>query len=184
MSSVTFAKRTARVGEAGLRLAEPVAGGRAVHPLRVPTRVVTSPQMRSPTHQRTALAVVAAAGLAAGCFPVAQPRLPQDVGAALAERPMRRLETADMFLYYPEGRNIEAWRFATRVEGCVASLRHVAHVHNGVADQKIVAILPELAFNNAFVLPRAFGYETLAVVPTYNTLDAFALESGLPPDPA
>ena len=59
-----------------------------------------------------------------------------------------------------------------------------AHVHNSVADQKIVAILPELAFNNAFVTPRIAGYETLAVVPTYDTLDMFSLEMGLPPDPA
>ncbi|HMF43907.1 MAG TPA: hypothetical protein VKQ32_24710, partial [Polyangia bacterium] len=66
--------------------------------------------MPSPTHQRIALAIVLAAVLAGGCFPIAQPRLPQDVGAALAERPMRRLETADMLIYYPEGRNIEAWR--------------------------------------------------------------------------
>jgi len=156
MSSVTFAKLGARV---------------------------TSRQMPSPTHQRIALAIVLAAVLGGGCFPIAQPRLPQDVGAALAERPMRRLETADMLIYYPEGRNIEAWRFATRVEGCVAYLRRAAHVHNGVADQKIIAVLPELAFNNAFVLPRLAGYETLAVVPTYNTLDEFALEFGLPPDP-
>ena len=45
-------------------------------------------------------------------------------------------------------------------------------------------ILPELALNNAFVSPRFSGYETLAVVPTYNTLDSFSLEFGLPPDPA
>ena len=50
--------------------------------------------------------------------------------------------------------------------------------------EKIVAILPELAFNNAFVTPRISGYETLAVVPTYDTLDMFSLEMGLPPDPA
>ena len=41
----------------------------------------------------------------------------------------------------------------------------------------------ELAFNNAFVTPRISGYETLAVVPTYDTLDMFSLEMGLPPDP-
>jgi len=136
---------------------------------------------------RVGFATVLAAAtvvLGAGCFPVAQPRLPQDVGAALAQHPMRRLETADLFLYYPEGRNVEAWRFATRIEGCVGYLRRAAHVHNGVADQKMIAILPELAFNNAFVSPRISGYETLAVVPTYNTLEAFSLEFGLPPDPA
>jgi len=135
--------------------------------------------------RREAMLVVAlAAAAAAGCFPVGTQRLPQDVGAALAGNPMRRIETDDLAVYYPEGREIEAWRFVTRIEGCVAYLRRVAHVHNKVADQKIVAILPELAFNNAFVLPRVAGYETLAVVPTYGTLEAFTLEFGLPPDPA
>jgi hypothetical protein len=97
---------------------------------------------------------------------------------------MRRLETENIAVYYPQGRETEAWRFLTRVEGCVAHLRRAAQVRNSVSDQKIVAILPELAFNNAFVSPRLAGYETLAVVPTYNTLDAFALEFGLPPDAA
>ena len=96
---------------------------------------------------------------------------------------MRRLDTETMALYYPEGRETEAWRFLTHVGGCVQHLRSVAHVHNGVADEKIVTILPELAFNNAFVIGRFSGYEALAVVPTYNTLDAFSLEFGLPPDP-
>ena len=131
-----------------------------------------------------AIVVGAAAVAAAACVPVAAQRLPQDVGAAIAEHTMRRLETADLQVYYPEGREIEAWRFVTRIEGCVDHLRRVAQVHNRVADQKIVAILPELAFNNAFVTPRISGYNTLAVVPTYDTLDMFSLEMGLPPDPA
>jgi Tol biopolymer transport system component len=97
---------------------------------------------------------------------------------------MRRLETSDMLLYYPEGQDIDAWRFAARVEGCLGYLRRVAHVHNSVADDKVVAILPELQFNNAFVTPRISGYETLAVVPTFNTVETFSLEMGLPPDPA
>ena len=87
-------------------------------------------------------------------------------------------------MYYPQGREFEAWRFLTRIEGCVDHLRGAAHIHNGVSNQKIVAILPELAFNNAFVTPRFSGYESLAVVPTYDTLDMFSLEMGLPPDPA
>jgi len=128
--------------------------------------------------------VVGAALAAGGCFPIAVQRLPEDVGAALRESPMRRLESNNMLVYYPQGREIEAWRFLTRVEGCVDHLRRMAQVHNAVSDQKIVAILPELAFNNAFVTPRFSGYETLAVVPTYDTLDAFSLEMGLPPDAA
>ena len=60
----------------------------------------------------------------------------------------------------------------------------MAHVHNSVSDEKVVAIMPELQFNNAFVTPRVAGYETLAVVPTFNTVETFSLEMGLPPDPA
>jgi len=129
------------------------------------------------------LIVVAAAALTgAACVPIAQQRLPQEVGAALREQTMRRLESDNLLVYYPQGREIEAWRFLTRIEGCVDYLRRVAQVHNGISNEKIVAILPELAFNNAFVTPRISGYGTLAVVPTYDTLDAFSLEMGLPPD--
>ena len=128
--------------------------------------------------------VAAAAALAGGCVPIAAQRLPEDVSAAIVNHTMRRLETDDLLVYYPQGREVEAWRFLTRIEGCVDHLRGAAHIHNSVSNQKIVAILPELAFNNAFVTPRISGYETLAVVPTYDTLDMFSLEMGLPPDPA
>ena len=99
MSEVTFAKRTTRVTSAADAAADarrPAAPrGRRCARLRRP---------RWPP----------------GCIPIAAQRLPQDVGAAIAEKPMRRLETDDMLVYYPEGREIEAWRFLTRVEGCVA----------------------------------------------------------------
>ena len=127
--------------------------------------------------------IVVVAALAGGCIPVAAQRLPQEVGAAIAAKPMRRLETSDLVVYYPEGRQIEAWRYVTRVEACVQRLRQVVQVHNAISEQKIVTLLPDLALNNAFVFPRAVGYEALQVVPTYNTLDMFTLEFGLPPDP-
>ena len=151
--------------------------------MMVDTTIASMPT-RPSRDRRWVVCALALLGLAsAGCFPLAAPRLPQDVSAALADRPMRRLETDDMLLYYPQGQEIDAWRFATRVEGCVAYLRRVAHVHNSVADEKVVAILPELPFNNAFVAPRIAGYETQAVVPTFNTIETFSLEMGLPPDP-
>ena len=43
-------------------------------------------------------------------------------------------------------------------------------------------ILPDLTFNNAFTSPIFLGYEPFAVVPTYQTIDAFSLEMGLPSD--
>jgi len=119
----------------------------------------------------------------AGCFAVVEPRFPESVAAALAERPMRRLEGQHLRLYYPEGRQQEAGRFLNRVEGCVRELRQRQHVHNAIADRKMTVVLPEEPFNNAFVAPRLLGYETTSVVPTFSTADVFSLEFGLPPDP-
>jgi Tol biopolymer transport system component len=106
------------------------------------------------------------------------------VAAALTDHPMHRMDTADMTLYFPEGREDQAARFLERVEGCARYEKGLARVHNGVSDAKMVVILPELAFNNAFVAARLEGYETVGVVPTYNTTDLFMLEGGIPPDPA
>jgi hypothetical protein len=119
----------------------------------------------------------------AGCVGSVASRLPESVSTALVDTPMRRLETQDLILYYPASRHDEAVRFLTHVEICAARLRSQALVHNNISDQPIVIILPELPFNNAFVAPRGFGYEAIALVPTFNTTDEFALEEGLPPDP-
>jgi len=125
-----------------------------------------------------------AALAAAGCASVSAPRLPEDVAAAITDHPMHRMDTADMTLYFPEGREGQAARFLERVEGCARYEKGLARVHNRESDQKMVVILPELAFNNAFVAARVEGYETVGVVPTYNTTDLFMLEGGIPPDPA
>jgi hypothetical protein len=135
---------------------------------------------RSP---RSLLAVAAAAGLLAGCVGTVAPRLPDSVAAALAAQPMRTLETPDVVLYYPEARASEAMRFMGRVEYCAAALRARTLVQNRYSGSKLVLLLPELPFNNAFVAPRIFGYETIGVIPTVNTTDFFGLEAGLPPDP-
>ena len=126
------------------------------------------------------LAVIAATG----CFGSAVPQFPQDISAALVANRMRRMETPDVRLYYPEQRRELALRFLARVEGCARALRQRARIHNRVADEKMTVILPEIAFNNAFVTPRLGGYDATAVVPTFNTVDLFMLEGGLPPDPA
>ena len=130
------------------------------------------------------LLAIQAALIASGCASLSAPRLPEDVAAAITAHPMQRMDTADMTLYFPEGREAQAGRFLERVEGCARYEKGLARIHNGVADQKMVVILPELAFNNAFVAERIAGYETVSVVPTYNTTDLFMLEGGIPPDPA
>jgi len=139
------------------------------------------------TEHRAATGVVVLAVLGAlataACVPVVAPRYPDDVAAALAQRPMRVLEGEHLRLYYPEGRQAEGRRFLDRVEGCARYLRQVQHVHNSIADAKMTVVMPEAPFNNAFVASRLLGYDTQAVVPTFSTADVFSLEFGLPPDP-
>jgi hypothetical protein len=126
-----------------------------------------------------ALGAMVAAG---GCIAPVTPVMPQDVAAALAQKPMRHLETASLDVYYPADRRDEAVRFAGHVEWCARQLRARALVHNGIADRRLTLIMPELTFNNAFTSPMVLGYEPFAAVPTYQTIDAFSLEMGLPPD--
>ena len=138
----------------------------------------------SPTRPR--VGIVAGAGLGAAvllgaCVASVQPVIPEDVATALALTPMRRLETPSLEVYYPAGRHDEALRFAEHVEGCARQLRSRTLVHNDIADRRLTLIMPELTFNNAFTSPMALGYEPFAVVPTYQTIDAFSLEMGLPP---
>ena len=113
-----------------------------------------------------------------------QPQIPQDVAAALARDPMRRLDTTSLSIYYPAPRRDEALRFADRTERCARALRARTLLHNDIADQRMAIILPDLTFNNALTSPIGGGYAPWAVVPTLQTIDAFSLEFGLPPDPA
>ncbi len=127
------------------------------------------------------VALAASVALSACMAPVA-PLMPQDVATALAQKPMRRLETPNLEVYYPDDHHDEALRFADHVEWCARQLRARALVRNGIADRRLTLIMPDLTFNNAFTVPIIAGYEPFAVVPTYQTIDAFSLEMGLPPD--
>ena len=131
-----------------------------------------------------ALVGAAVAMLGVGCAGVYTPRFPEDVAAALAAEPMSRIETPDIYLYYPSRRRDVALRFLDRVEGCVAYWRSQTWIRNRLAGAKLVLVMPEMPLNNAFVSPRFAGYEDIGVIPTYNTIDFFTLEGGLPPDPA
>jgi hypothetical protein len=117
----------------------------------------------------------------AGCLGAVQ-RFPDDVQAAVAHDAMRRLETEQMIVYYPAARRPEVERFLARADRCARALRTAAVIKRGPAADKMVIVMPETAFNNAFVAPESFGYEAVSVIPTMATLD-FATEFGLPPDP-
>src|SRR5690606_24117068 len=90
------------------------------------------------------------------------------------------METERFIIYYPAPRRALVDRFLVRADRCVRNLREHAQVKD-VA--KIVIVMPDAAFNNAFVIPDTFGYEQVSVVPTYSTLD-FTTSFGIPPDPA
>ena len=117
----------------------------------------------------------------AACTGVAQ-RFPDDVETTLAHSSMRRLETERFIIYYPQDRRAEIDRFVARANYCVDRLRDAAMVKSGEWADKMVVVMPDVAFNNAFVLPALEGYEQVSVIPLQATLD-FATEFGLPPDP-
>lgn len=127
------------------------------------------------------LGAVGAVGALAGCGGVQQ-RFPDDVQASLAHGDLRRLETARFIIYYPSHRRAEVDRFLVHAERCADALRAAAVIHTGAWNDKMVIAMPEAAFNNAFVLAEAQGYEHVSVIPVVATLD-FTTEFGLPPDP-
>jgi hypothetical protein len=117
--------------------------------------------------------------LLAACTAVV-PRFPTDVQTSLAHDDMRRLETAQFIVYYPAARRDVVDRFLVRADRCAQTLREASLVHG--RDHKMVILMPDTPFNNAFVAPEALGYEDVAVIPIHSTLD-FTTLFGLPPDP-
>src|SRR5437870_4126630 len=87
----------------------------------------------------------------AACAPVAS-RFPADVQTAVAHDDMRRLETERFIIYYPAARRALVDRFLARADRCVRTLREHALI-KGLS--KIVIVMPDVPFNNAFVAPDA-----------------------------
>jgi hypothetical protein len=117
----------------------------------------------------------------AACVGVTQ-RFPLDVQTALAREPMRRLETPRFIIYYAAARGAEVERFVVRADRCAELLRSDAVIRDGEWAEKMVILMPDVAYNNALVLPELAGYEEVAIIPLHSTAD-FATEFGLPPDP-
>src|SRR5512143_220088 len=126
----------------------------------------------------TVLAGLAVLVSLAACAPV-QPRFPSDVQTALSHDDMRKLETERFIIYYPSNRRAEVDRFLGKADRCAQQLRDAAVLKTA---RKFIVVMPDAPFNNAFVAPNAVGYEDVAVIPMYSTLD-FATQFGLPPDP-
>src|SRR5688572_15754818 len=70
-----------------------------------------------------------ATALLGGCIS-AQPRFPPEVQRALNRESMRRLETSDLIVYYPEGTRAEALAVAARLEYCRRELVRVELAKN------------------------------------------------------
>jgi hypothetical protein len=120
--------------------------------------------------------VAASAACAAGTT------FPGDVQHAFARESMRRVETSHLVLYYPASRHAEIERFAVRADACAGVLKGLAMRKGRSWSEKMTIVMPEVAFNNAYVAPKFGGAPDISVVPTFSTLD-FATEFGLPPDP-
>src|SRR5688572_1052016 len=116
-----------------------------------------------------------------GCIS-AQPRFPPDVQRAINREDMRRLETSDLVVYYPDGTRAEALAVASRLEYCRRELARVALAKNRFANDKPVFVLPRLPLNNAYLQPTLAGNEQVSVVPQYSTANLF-IAYGFPPDP-
>ncbi len=116
-----------------------------------------------------ALAALVLIVVLSGCVSTG-PRFPAEVQQSLAERDMRRMETENLKIYYPEQRREEAHHIATRLEGCLADLEEKTPRST---DWGLVPIfLPETEFNNAYV---AFGpgEHPHIVLPTFFTANIF-----------
>jgi hypothetical protein len=121
-------------------------------------------------------------GLLLGGCVSATPRFSADVQRAINREDMRRLETSDLVVYYPEGTRAEALAVAARLEYCRRELARFEVVKNRFATEKPVFVLPRLPLNNAYLQPTLAGNEQVSVVPQYNTANLF-LAYGIPPDP-
>ncbi len=111
-----------------------------------------------------------------------RPKLPTDVATAVARDDMRVLRTEHIDLYYPDNQPAErAYAFAARLEGCLTELRKrttVASRGDGISQQRLQVIHPNLPFNNAFVNPPLAG-DFFSVIPTHTTFD-WSIELGIP----
>jgi len=116
-----------------------------------------------------------------GCASVAQ-RFPGDVQASLAHDDIRRLETERFIIYYPAHRRAEIDRFLLRATRCADVLREAAVRKNWAWQEKMVIVMPDTAYNNAFASAGEQGFEQVSLIPTMATYD-FTTEYGLLPDP-
>jgi hypothetical protein len=115
-----------------------------------------------------ALALLAASGCAA-----LSPRFPLEVSTTFAHQPMRKLETANLELYYPAAQQRQAHQVVERLEKCFQQLRALPVTK--AARAKALIYMTGADFNNAFVYFPIAGNPQQMVIPTHMSLELFNL---------
>ncbi len=111
-----------------------------------------------------------------GCASAA-PRFSPEVQKSFRDNDMRRMETAQLRVYYPEHRQEEALHIASRLQGCMDDLEE--QLPRPTDWGRVPVFLPEVEFNNAYV-SFGPGNDPHIVVPTFFTANIFG-ELGFTP---
>ncbi|HVE85620.1 MAG TPA: hypothetical protein VND93_22355, partial [Myxococcales bacterium] len=115
-----------------------------------------------------ALALLAASGCAS-----LSPRFPLEVSSSFAHEPMRKLETANLELYYPAARQKQAYQVVDRLERCFQQLRALPVTQAN--RPRALVFMTSADFNNAFVYFPIAGNPEQMVLPTHMSLELFNL---------
>ncbi|HZN93502.1 MAG TPA: hypothetical protein VFB81_12395, partial [Myxococcales bacterium] len=125
-----------------------------------------------PSRSLRARAMAIALLLASGCASLS-PRFPLEVSSTFAHQPMRKLETANLELYYPAAQQGQAYAVVERLEQCFKQLR-VLPVTQAPRPRALV-FMTGADFNNAFVYFPIAGNPQQMVLPTHMSLELFNL---------
>lgn len=100
-------------------------------------------------------------------------RFSQEVAASFARSPMRKLTTAELEVYYPEGSAQAAQQVAARMNDCVVKLR--AKTRTQRPRERALVYLTDANFNNAYVSGQGDGEPLHTLNPLYATNEGFHL---------
>src|SRR5262245_21754656 len=123
---------------------------------------------RSHLPRAAALLLLAASGCAS-----LSPRFPLEVSTSFAHEPMRKVETANLELYYPAARQKQAYQVVERLEKCLEQLRSLPATQ--APRHKALIFMTSTDFNNAFVYFPLLGNPEQMVLPTHMSLEMFNL---------
>lgn len=111
---------------------------------------------------------VVACSLALGCA-TATPRFSQELATTFAQDDMRRLETAELEVYYPAAHKEAAERVARRATQCLTELR--ARQRTERPRTKGLLFLTSANFNNAYVNGQLVGEPLHSVNPLQTSIE-------------